>query len=261
MGGNLPLYITPYVSSGDDFGAGDGYAGPSSPPSLLSSSWNEIHNWFNGTRGTSLSATAEQGRVVRDAGLVTSIMGAVSSAIGSFYAAKTAQYQERSQASSLAFQSDMASINASRAEITAQSIEEAGKNRISDYTMAAGEQKAGAVASMAARGIALGSGSAADVAASMDIQKDLNVHAINADTTRQAWAAREQATNYGNQSLLARTGAVNANRSASSISPGSAMFSSLLTSATRVASGWDYNRWLGMRLAQGSPIPQMGIGG
>lgn len=177
-------------------------------------------------------------------GLITAGLGAVNSAIGSFYAAKSAQYQEKSQASSLAFQSDMASINAGRAEMSAESIEEAGKSQIANYTMQAGEQKASATASMAARGISLGVGSAAVVSASMDIQKDINVMNINANVTRQAWAAREQATDYSNQALLTRTGSVNALRSADSISPVSSTVNSLMGSATKVAQQWDYNKWL-----------------
>lgn len=262
--GSLGYGIVPY-DSGDSLDGG-GYATPGASPNFLTSSWDSIQNWFTGrtanTTGMSpsLAKTAQAGQAMSNVGLVTSVLGGINSAIGSFYAAKTAQYQEKSQASSFAFQSDMAAINASRAELTAQSIQEAGKNQIAGYTMQAGEQKAGATASMAARGIALGVGSAADVSASMDIQKSLNTLAINSNTTRQAWAAREQATNYQNQSLLDRTSAVNATRSANSISPVGGAVNSLLGSATQVAGQWDWNRWLKMRLASGMPVPLVGTG-
>lgn len=235
-------------------------------PNLLTSTWEKVEDWFTGknvdTTGMSpvLTKTAQTGKMIGNVGLVTSVLAGVSSAIGTFYAAKSAQYQAKSQASSFAFQSDMAAINASRAEMTAESIEEAGKSQVANYTMRAGQEKAGAVAEMASRGIALGVGSAAEVSASMDVEKDLNVLAINSNTVRQAGSAREQATNYRNESLLDRTSAVNALRSSNSISPGASAVNSLLGSATQIAGQWDWNRWMRLRMAQGSPVPQVGIG-
>ena len=241
--------------------------GSSFPPSFLSSSWDSIDNWFHGknvdTTGMSpsMAKTAQTGQQVRNLGLLTTVLGGISSAFGSYYAAKTAQYQQRSQASSFAFQSDIAAINASRAERTAESIEEAGKSQVANYTMQAGQRKAGAVATMAARGIALGPGTAAEVGASMDIEKDLNVLALNTNTTRQAWAAREQGSDYQNEALLDRVSSVNARRSADSISPVSGALTSLIGTATQVAGEWDWNSYLRKRLAAGTSVPQVGIGG
>ena len=258
-------YLNPVEADGGLFGSPTGGVPPA--PNLLTSSWDVFSNWFTGknvnTTGMSpkMAQTAQAGQSLKNIGLLTSVLSGVNSAIGTFYAAKSQQYQERSQASSLSFQSDMAAINASRQETTAESIEEAGKNQIANYTLQAGQQKAGAVASMAARGISLGVGSAADVSASMDVEKDLNVLAINENSTRQAWGAREQGTNYTNQALLDRTAAVNAIRGANTISPVASTVNSLLGSATQIAGNWDYNTWLKMRLAQGMPVPQVGIGG
>lgn len=238
-----------------------------SDPNLLTSSWSNIEGWFSGGDDTggmsdSMAKTDEDSKAMKASGMVIAVMGAVSSAFGAYYAAKTAQYQDKSQASSFAFQGDMAAINASRAEITAQSIEEAGKSQVAAYTMQAGQRKAGATASMASRGIALGVGSAAEVSASMDIEKSLDVMAINSNTVRQAWAARQQATNYQNESLLDRTSSVNALSSARSISPVGSTVNSLLGSATQIAGQWDWNRWMKTRMAQGMPaMPQVGIGG
>lgn len=235
-------------------------------PNLLTSTWGKIEDWFTGknvdTTGmsASLTKTAQTGKMMQNVGVVTAVLGGISSAIGSFYAAQSAQYQEKAQASSFAFQSDMAAINASRAEMTAESIEESGKSQVANYTMRAGQEKAGAVATMAARGIALGVGSTAEVAASMDVEKDLNVMAINSNTTRQAWGAREQSTNYKNQSLLDRTSSMNATRSANSISPGGNAITTLLGSATQITGSLNWDRWLKTRLAQGMPVPQIPIG-
>jgi len=237
-----------------------------SSPNFLTSSWDKIEDWFTGknvdTTGMSptVAKTAQTGQALKNIGLVTAVLGGVNSAIGTYYAAKSAQYQEKSQASSFAFQGDMAAINASRAEMTAESIEEAGKSQVASYTLRAGQEKAGAVATMAGRGVALGVGSARDVAASMDIEKDLNVMAINSNTVRQAWAVREQGTNYKNESLLDRTSSVNALRTASSISPMGSTANSLLGSATQIAGQWDWQRWMRTRMAQGLPVSQVGIG-
>lgn len=236
-----------------------------SSPNFLTSSWDKIEDWFSGRNADttsmtpSMAKTAQTGQAAKNLGLVTSVLAGVNSAVGTYYAAKTAQYEAKSQASSFGFQSDMAAINASRSEMMAQSIEEAGKSEIAAYTMRAGQEKAGAVAEMAGHGIALGQGSALDVAASMDLEKDLNVLAIHSNTVRQASAARAQATNYRNESLLDRTSSVNATRSANSISPMGNMVNSLLGSATRVAGQWDWDRWMRMRMASGMPVPQMGI--
>lgn len=235
-------------------------------PNFLTSSWDKIEQYLTGrdadTTGMTpaMATTARTGRALRNVGLVTTVLAGVSSAIGTYYAAKTQQYEAKSRASSFAFQSNMAAINASRSETMAQSIEEQGKSEIANYTMRAGQEKAGAVAEMAGHGVALGGGSARDVAASMDLEKDLNVMAIHSNTVRQAAAARAQGTNYRNESLLDRTSSVNALASAGSISPVGNMVNSLLSTATQVAGQWDWNTWMRKRMAAGMPVPQIGLG-
>jgi len=235
-------------------------------PNFLTSSWDKIHGWFKGKNANtagmspSMADTAQAGQSLQNINLITGVLQGINSAIGTFYAAKAAQYEQRSQASSFAFQSNMASINASRAETMAESIQEAGKSQVAAYTMQAGQQKAGATASMAARGIALGVGSARDVAASMDVEKDLNVLAINSNTTRQAWEAREKGADYQNEATLDRMGVVNALSSAKSISPAGSAVNTLLGSATQISQRWDYTQWLRQRLAAGMPITPVEIG-
>lgn len=257
--GSYPVVLDDGLEQLDSQGIGS--------PNLLTSSWDKIEDWFTGknanTAGMSpaMTKTAQTGQTFKNIGMLTSVLSGISSAIGTYYSAKSAQYEAKSQASSLAFQSSMASINASRAEMTAESIQEAGKSQVASYTLQAGQMKSAAVASMAARGIALGQGSSAEVAASLDVEKDLNVMAINSNTTRQAWAAREQGTNYSNESLLDRTSSVNALRSAGSISPVGGAVNSLLGSATQIAGQWDWQRWMKTQMANGMPVPQFGIGG
>lgn len=201
---------------------------------------------------------AKGSKTAQTVGLVASIFGGINSAIGQFYQAKAQQYQLRSQASSLDFQSGMDAINAHGAEMSAQSIQEAGKTQVQQYTMRAGQEAAATQVGTAARGVDLTSGSAVAQRASDELVKQMDVLTINANATRAAWAQRTQATNDQNQSLLARTSANNLRTSADSISPGSALSTSLLGSATGIASQWDWQRRL--RMAGASSFMPSGVG-
>jgi hypothetical protein len=218
---------------------------------LLTSSWEDFEKLFGLNGQTTANTTgmtpsqakaATAGATLKNAGLLASVLGGVNSAVGGYFAAKTAQYQMNSQASAYQFESDMAALNSRSAEHDAQSILEAGKTQVGQYTMEAGQQKAAAKTSMAARGIALGEGSARDVEASMDIVKGLDVLTINSNAVRAAEAQRTQAVNDRNQSLLYSTSARNATASSNSISPLAATSNSLLNSATNIASQWQWQR-------------------
>jgi hypothetical protein len=216
---------------------------------LLTSSWDGIQSFFgiNGHTTASLSPTTSGSQVsaatgaatMRNTGMMMTIFGGINSAVGGFFAAQAQQYQDKSQALNLGYESDMAAINARSAEYSAQSTLEAGKSQIANMTMAAGQQEASTTATMAAHGIRLGQGSAQEITASQNIVKDINAYTIDANATRAAAQDRTQATNFSNQSLLERTSAANATRSANSVSPFSAMTSSLLTTASSVGQQWN----------------------
>jgi hypothetical protein len=221
--------------------------------SLLTDPIAKIEQFFgaNGQKMPDPTRTANTpaptaSKTMQTAGLLVTVLGGINSAVGSYFAAKSTQYQEKSAALNLGYQADMAAINARSAEYAAQGDLEAGKSQIFNQTLRAGQEKASATASMASRGIALGSGSAADVSASQDIIKDIDMYTINANATRAAAAARTQSTNYANQALMDRTSAVNARMSADTISPFAAMSSSLLTTASSVAQQWNQSQRLKM---------------
>lgn len=230
-------------------------------PSLLTSAWTDTKNFFTGKNAATTDPrltpgqqqAAQTSATIQNAGLLMSIFGAANQAVGAFYAAKAQQYQEKSAASTYAFQSDMAAINARQAEYAAQGTLEAGKGQVQQYTMAAGQEEAATTASMAARGIALGQGSARDVSASQDLVKKMDVLTINSNATRQAWAQRMQGTNFANQALLDRVSAQNAAAGAKTISPFGVATTSLLSSATQFASQWDYRRKLELQLGAQDP--------
>lgn len=170
------------------------------------------------------TAAPASGFNMGQAGAIMGIFGAIQSGIGSYFAAESAKQN-------LEFQANMAAINARMAENTAQSIFSAGQKQAGMVSQKYGQVKGSAKASQAARGIQAGVGSAAEEIASIDLAKETDMLTINANTVRQAWAARTQSVNAQNESLLKGT-------TAESISPFSAMSTSLISSASQVAPQW-----------------------
>lgn len=198
-----------------------------------------------------------QASTLKTAGAWTAMFGAIGSAVGSYYQAKTMQYQLNAQSSALKyqtasqgatlkFQQEVSGLNARQAEFQAQRILEAGERAVGISTMRYGKAKGQARASMAARGIQLGVGSAAEIEATTDLMKEIDSLTISANAVRAAEAARTQSVNYQTQSLLQGTQAEtlgltqgvtaeNLARSAGTISPFSAVSTSLLGSASSIA--------------------------
>jgi hypothetical protein len=84
---------------------------------------------------------------------------------------------------------------------------------------------------MAANGVDLGDGSAAEVQATTDVMGELDANTVHANAVRSAWGYRTQATNSQNDAVMRRS-------AADGISPGTSAMSSLLGSAGTVAQGW-----------------------
>ncbi|HJV76578.1 MAG TPA: hypothetical protein VJ654_20360 [Noviherbaspirillum sp.] len=158
------------------------------------------------------------------ASLMFQIGGAVNGAIGSYWSG-------RSQEIALEGQARLAEINARISELGAQSVLMQGQQQIGALTLKAGQLKGSQRAAMAANGIDLGTGNAAEIVASTDIMKEIDSNTINASAVRSAWGARTQAMNFKNEALMERA-------QASAISPGLNAATSLLTSAGSVASSW-----------------------
>lgn len=161
--------------------------------------------------------------------LASRVGGALNSAVGSYYSTK-------SQVSSLGFQVAVAGINARIAELGAQSELTAAEKQVAAQTLRAGQIKGAQRAALAANGVSLGEGSAAEVQASTDIMKDIDKNTITANAVRSAWGHRTQGTNLQIEALVKQG-------TASGISPLGSVSSSLLGGAGRVASAWyDYGR-------------------
>lgn len=181
---------------------------------------------------------------MKSMGPILGISGAINGAIGSYYAAQSQMNQLKSQSMSMEFKAAMDKINARQAEVTAEGIMFAGERQGATVGLRAGQVKAKARSSMAARGIQLGEGNAAEVIASTDLMKEVDMLTVNANTVRAAEAARTQSVNYSNASLMEGVSASNLMLSANSISPFLSSYTSLLGSATTLSNAWYQDRKL-----------------
>lgn len=158
------------------------------------------------------------------ASLVLQGAGAAAGTVGSYYSAKTQKINMEGQAA-------LADINARVAELGAQSALLQGQQEVGRLTLSAGRLKSSQRAAMAANGIDLGEGNAAEVQASTDIMKEIDKNTLEANAVRSAAGYRTQSTSYQNEALTKRA-------SASGISPALTGFTSLLGGAGSVASSW-----------------------
>ena len=188
-------------------------------------------------------------------GVGMAIMGAIQSGIGTFYAAKSAKNQLKSQAMTFDYQKQMSALNARAMEDTAQQIMRAGEQDIGRLTLRSGQVKSSARAAQAARGGQIGTGSNAEELASLELMKQTDALTINSNTVRAAWAARTQAQNYEAQAAMAGVSAFGARSAASQINPFSQASTNLMSSGGNVASAW-YNLEMSKRYMGGMFMPQ-----
>lgn len=150
-------------------------------------------------------------------GAAIQVIGAISSALSTRLALKGA--------------AQIAEINAGVAEHAAQLELSRGQDLVAAATERAGQVKGAQRAAMAANGIDLGVGSAAEILTTTDMVKEHDMQTIQANAVRAAWGHRMNATSLTNQ---ARTD----NASADATSPLLAGTSSLLSSAGQIAGSW-----------------------
>lgn len=100
-------------------------------------------------------------------------------------------------------QANIARLNAQMMEWQAQSRLRSNEKDQVRLTMQAGQTKASQRAALAANGIAVAEGSAAELQASTDIIKEIDSNQMTANARREAWGMRMQAANYEGQALMA----------------------------------------------------------
>lgn len=173
------------------------------------------------TSRTGTDAAAGSGGLSASASTMM-IAGTAISAVGSlvcgYYASKTAKYQ-------LQMQERLAEFNQRQAERNAQAALKQSAARIGQISEKYDTIKAKQKASMAANGVVLGVGSAAEVTTSTDLNKTRDIQTEYANGYRQAAGYYTQAAGYSIQ-------ASNASAQASAISPIASGLASLSTSVT-----------------------------
>lgn len=172
-------------------------------------------------------------------GQASSGFGFAQSAASAYYQAAAQKGQLRSAAMDAEFASSMASINARAAEREANAILLAGQQRASILAGQYNEAQQGFKVRTAASGIRQG-GSAAEVRASMDMAKEMDLAALNANVVGQVEAARGQAVDQRNRALLSQVSAANLRRTGGTISPWGNVLTSLVGNSGQLAEHWQY---------------------
>lgn len=121
-------------------------------------------------------------------------------------------------------------VNANNAQIAQWQAEDAllrGKRAASASRMKSNQLKGTQRARLAANGVDLGQGSALEILADTDFFGDMDADTIENNTAKEAWALRNQASNFRSESELMRYRARREN-------PFAAAGTSLLTSTGRM---------------------------
>lgn len=157
------------------------------------------------------------------------IGGELMKVFGAYKDAKARQASYR-------YSSRVAANNAMLAEWAAKDAYRRGEEAKADIQRKAAALKGTQRASLAARGIDLGEGSALDILTSTDVMKEGDVGRAGLNAEREAWGHRVRASNYRDEAGMLESAAENTN-------PFMSAAGALLTGATSVASTWyRYNR-------------------
>lgn len=126
---------------------------------------------------------------------------AAGQAVGSAYAAylggKTAKYVGKKQA-------EIAENNRQMAQMSAESAYRQGENQMAQLTYKAGQVKARQRVAMGANGVRIGSGSTAEVLASADMMKKLDMNTVKLNAISSAWGYKAQGIQASNAGSVAR---------------------------------------------------------
>lgn len=156
------------------------------------------------------------------ASLIAQGVSATINAFGSMSVAKHNNAIAQSQA-------NIARLNAQMMERQAQGALRSAEKAIVTKTMQAGQLKSAQRARLAANGIAVGVGSAAELQASTDIVKEIDSNQIKSNAVRDAWGYRMKAVGFEGDALMAQ---------ASKQNPLGVFGSTLLSGASQVANNY-----------------------
>ncbi|SAL47488.1 hypothetical protein AWB74_02137 [Caballeronia arvi] len=173
---------------------------------------------------------------VATAGNVSLALGAAGAGMKLFSALSSAGAQRTADNA----QADAMATNALIAERAAASAVTSGEAQASDVAIKGAQTIATQRAALAANGVDINSGTAANLQKSTKWVTDQNIDTITANAARAAMGYTTQSENYANNSGVYRA-------AANSVSPTTAGATSLLTSATSIASDWYRNQRAGVQ--------------
>ena len=157
-----------------------------------------------------------------------SLAPAVIGAIGSAASARNAAKGQQAVAE---YNATIAENNASLAELQAQDAVTRGRESESDLYRQVGQLMGRQRAALAANGVSLNEGSPVAIEASTRYMRDVDLATLRNNAARSAWGYNVQANNYRAQAKAYRAGA-------DAVSPTGSAATSLLGSASGVASKW-----------------------
>ena len=166
------------------------------------------------------AATTNRNRDNATASMVAMVFGTLTGMVGSFYEAQSLQNRLKSEALDYEHASKMSGIAARQAEQDANSIMEASRDDIAWTTAEYGQAKAQTKARQGGSGFVAGQGSGAEVLASMEMAKQIDMMTINKNAVRAASQRRLQGTTERNRGTLADASAANLRGAAGAIKPG-----------------------------------------
>ena len=152
-------------------------------------------------------------------------------ALGALGSANSAKANAQSQQEQLNFTANLGDINARISESQAQQTLLAGQREEQKSRIATANLKGTQRASLAANGVDLGVGSAAQILTSTDVMGEIDANTIQSNAIKSAWGYRTQGANQTAQATSSRA-------AAGAISPDSTFASTLLGGAGQVSSSW-----------------------
>lgn len=170
--------------------------------------WMSYGTPMGGTPETAASASSGT-----NWGMVGGIISAVGGMVTGYYASRVQKAQAR-------MQQNLAEFNQRQAERNAQLALMQSAQRIGQISRKYEGVKSSQKAAMAANGIVLGVGSAAEVTTTTDIDKEQSLQNERMNGMREAWGYRMQGLGYGQQAASANSMAQQADSLAPAISQG-----------------------------------------
>lgn len=141
--------------------------------------------------------------IIQTANAVSGLAVAIGNAVNGYNNAKTAKVVSQ-------YQAQIQENNARMAELSALSALNQSQWKIAAITMRAGQVKSSQKAAMAANGIKIGAGSSAELLATTDLMKRIDVNTEYANGYRAAWGYRMNAVQANMKATALRATAASA---------------------------------------------------